>query len=79
MHSSLPFFLILYPVYSRLSSSQQIQSLSLQITQCKAMGLKLDAHQMPLGSLLQGRLLGPTHSISDAVGRGQDREDAGGP
>ena len=43
------------------------------------MGLKLDAHQMPLGSLLQGRLLGPTHSISDVVGRGQDREDAGGP
>lgn len=66
-------------MYSRLSSSQQIQSLSLQITECKTLGLKLDAYQMPLGSLLQDRLLGPTHSISGAVGCGQDREDAGGP
>ena len=43
------------------------------------MGLKLDAHQMPLGSMLQGRLLGPTHSIPDVVGQGQDRQEAGGP
>lgn len=66
-------------MYSRLSSSQQTQSLSLQITQCEALGLKLHVQQMPLGSLLQDRLLGPTHSISDPGGRGQDREDAGGP
>lgn len=65
-------------MYSRLSICQQTQSLFLQITQCEALGLKLGVRQMPLGSLLQDRLLGPTCSISDAGGRGHDREDAGG-